>query len=178
MPLPLFLINNQVPTVTLYFPTIEPLDDFAQSLLVTAGGHQYESQLVCDMDAVVLQEFKNELPTIITRMIIAAATKAAVDAGVKQALKNTDPLAQIGFDLVSTAYQIEMNQADERSWRTLPKEIDAVSLSTPADHALSISPSDGSPSVTVTLSNARTNVVYVKSVRRGVPIVVRQFSLK
>jgi hypothetical protein len=180
IPLPLFIFSNQAPTVVLYFPIIKSRGDFAPYLRVDAGGQAYQSLLVSDIDAVMMQEFKNELPTVITRMIIGAATKAAIDAAAKQGLKNQNEIAQLGFDVVSTIYQVQMNQADLRAWRSLPKQFQVARFDTPADRTLNITVGDGSAPTTVTLVDnpaARVNVVYVKSVRAGLPPVIRQFAV-
>ena len=175
VPLPLFLANNQAPTVVLYFPTMKTIEDYVPSLSVTAGGAAYQTALVSDMDSVVLQQFKNELPTITTRMIIAAATKAAIDAGIRQATKSQSGFVQLGYDVVSAGYMAAANQADLRTWRVLPKQFQIARFETPADHHLVLTPGDYSGQVQLELNDGPINVVYVKSVRRGVKMVVRQF---
>ena len=175
VPLPLFLANNQAPTVVLYFPTMTLIGDYVPTLVVNAGGVNYQTALVSDMDSVILQEFKNALPTITTRMIIAAASKAAIDAGIRQGLKSQNGLIQVGYDLVSAGYQMAANQADLRSWRVLPKQFQVARFPTPAGHRLVLTPGDYSGQVSVSLGDGPINVVYVKSVRHGVRMVVRQF---
>ncbi len=177
VPLPLFLANNQAPTVVLYFPTIKPRGPFVQSLDLQTAAGAMQTSVVSDMDAVVIQEFKNNLSNVISRMVIAAAAKAAVDAGIRQGLKGQNGLVQVGFSVLSTGYQLATNQADLRCWRTLPKQFQVARFPTPADHHLSISPHDRSGTVQVDLSDAPVNVVYVKSVRSGVPLIVRKFVL-
>jgi hypothetical protein len=175
VPLPLFLANNQAPTVVLYFPTMTVIGDYVPSLGVSAGGANYQTALVSDMDSVILQEFKNALPTITTRMIIAASTKAAIDFGIRQGLKSQNGLVQVGYDVLSAGYQMAANQADLRAWLVLPKQFQVARFPTPADHQLVLTPGDYSGQVSVALTDGPVNVVYVKSVRRGVRMVVRQF---
>jgi hypothetical protein len=177
VPLPLFLANNQAPTVVLYFPTIHSRGGQMRSLQVSAAGGMFNTALVSNMDAVVNQEFKNSLQTQITRMIIGAATKAAIDAGIKQGVKNQSPFVQIGVDVASTVYQVEMNQADLRTWRTLPKQFQVARIPTPSDRMLTLLPTDGTAPIPVNLPEGKVNVVYVKSVHAGIPPVVRQFVL-
>jgi hypothetical protein len=173
IPLPLFLVNRQAPTVTLYFPTLHSRRDYVSALWAAGGGKTARTELLCNMDAVVVQEFNNELPQMITRMIIAAATKAAIDEGGKEALKGQSAVAQLAFNVTSAVYQFEMNQADLRIWQTLPKQFQLARLPTPADGNLTLS-GPGVESVSVNVTPGKVNIVYVKSVRPGVPLVVRQ----
>jgi hypothetical protein len=175
--LPLFIFNNQVPSVVIYFPTIHEHDGHVRNLQVMAGGGVYTSAVVSDMDAIIKQEFRNQLPTIITRMIIGAATKAAIDAASKQALKDQDASIQLAGSIGMLLYQAAFNQADLRSWRTLPKQFQVARVPTPSDHNLSIRLGNGAYTVPVHLGEGKTNVVYVKSIRAGVPPIVRSFML-
>jgi hypothetical protein len=179
IPLPLFLIGHHVPSVVLAFPILRDRDDYVHALTVRAGGGTYETTVVCDVDRVVKQEFKNNLSQAITRMVIAAVTKAAIDAATQQALKDQDPLLQLGASIAMFAYQAAMNQADLRTWRTLPKQFQVARVSTPSDGNLTLQLADGSGSIPISLSpDARTNVVYVKSIRRGIAPTVRVFRLE
>lgn len=177
IPLPLFILNNQAPSVVLYFPTIHSRDGYVSSLTVLAGGGTFQTQLVADMDAIVKQEFKNQLPTIITRMIIGAATKAAIDAASKQAMKDQDATAQLAVSLGMLIYQAAMNQADLRTWRTLPKQFQVARVPTPSDRNITLRLGDGTYAIPVQLHDAKANVVYVKSIRAGLPPIVRSFAL-
>jgi len=177
IPLPLFILNNQAPSVVLYFPTIHSRDGYVSELTVSAGGGQYTSAIVADMDAIVKQEFRNQLPTIITRMIIGAATKAVIDAASKQAMKNQDATAQLAVSLGMLLYQAAFNQADLRTWRTLPKQFQVARVPTPSDRNLTLRLSDGSYAIPVQLPEGKANIVYVKSIRAGVQPIVRSFAL-
>jgi hypothetical protein len=178
IPLPLFIFSNQAPTVVLYFPVMKPRAGCAPFCRVTtSGGGSYQTVVVSDMDSVIEQEFKNQLPTLITRMLIGAATKAAIDAAVKQGLKNESDFAQIAFSIASTVYQTAMNQADLRLWESLPKQFQVARFPTPDDRTVTLNVLDNTPAIKVKLASGsgRINVVWVKSVRAGIPAVVRQF---
>jgi uncharacterized protein len=175
--IPLFLVNRQAPDISLNFPYMRRHGDFVGSLGVDAGGTNYPTSTVVDMDSVILQEFKNTLPTVTTRMIISAATKAAIQAGAEQATKG-NAYASLGTNVGMLLYQVATNQADLRTWRTLPKQIQVARFPTPADHKLVLTPGDSSGRIAVDLEDGPINLVYAKSVRRGVPMVVRHFVIK
>lgn len=177
--LPLFVIGSRVPSVVIAFPVLKDRDDFVRSLTVRAGGGTFASSVVCDVDRVVKQEFKNNLSQTITRMVIAAVTKAAIDAAAQQAVKDQDASIQLITAIAMFAYQASMNQADLRTWSTLPKQFQVARVPTPSDGQLFVQLSDGSGNIPVALpADAKVNVVYVKSVRRGIAPTVRVFRLR
>ena len=92
-----------------------------------------------------------------------------------------------------------VNIADTRTWTTLPKEFQICRLPTPADGKIDLSTPNGMKlSVTLGGSGSGTkidltstngmqaslnagglvNVVYVKSITSGTPLLVSQFKLK
>ena len=79
------------------------------------------------MDGVIAREFKDELPTVITRTIIAAGVKAGVAFAAHRATRD-DPLLNLLTRVATTAYQYTVNNADLRTWRTLPKTISVARL--------------------------------------------------
>ncbi len=177
--LPLFLIGNQVPSVVIAFPILQEQGNYVRGLAVRAGGGTFQTEVVCDVDRVVKQEFKNNLSQTITRMVIAAVTKAAIDAAAQQAVKNQDASIQLITALAMFAYQATMNQADLRTWRTLPKQFQVARVPTPSDRALTLQLADGSGSIPIVIpDDGSVHVVYVKSVRSGIAPTVRVFRLK
>jgi hypothetical protein len=178
IPLPLFLVGNHAPSVVLYIPTIQSRDSYVPSLTVDAGGGSFTTQVVCDVDRVVKQEFKNQLPTLITRMVVGAVTKAAIDAATQQALKNQDASVQLIAGLGMFVYQAAMNQADLRTWKSLPKQFQVARVPTPADRTIALRTANGTALAPVQLPAATVNIVYVKSIRTGVPPAVRIFTLE
>jgi hypothetical protein len=177
--LPLFIIGHNVPSFVIAFPILSPRGNHAQSLTASAGGGTFQTEVVCDVDRVIGQEFKNNLSTTITRAVIAAVTKSAIDAATQQALKNEDPAVQLIAGIGMFVWQAAFNQADLRTWRTLPKQFQVARVPTPSDRQLSLRVADGTPGIVVQLpADGQVNVVYVKSVRAGVPPTVRTFKLR
>lgn len=181
--LPLFIFGlKNVPYVGVAFPKLVADDNYVPHLVVTAGGARYTTLRVCRMDSVIARDFENAYDLIVTKTILSAGVKAAAtyalaEAG-RQAGGDTGNLLGNLILAAGTAYQVMMNQADLRSWQTLPKYFEYARLPTPADHKLTLTPSSGGHSVTVELEPAAVGVVYVKSNSRQAPLSVFQFPLK
>jgi hypothetical protein len=161
------------------FPTLQPQDGQLSSLQVVANGTNQSAELLASMDSVIAQDFKNELPVIITKTIAAAVVKAAAsyaanDAANKEGGEMAGLFSQIGTAL----FQIAVNIADLRTWTTLPKEFLVCRLATPSDRKIELQAPGGAQKVLVTLEESPMNLVYVKSISAGGPLFVSQMKLK
>lgn len=168
---PIFL--PEVPYVGAAFPKLQFRDNYTESLYV-AGANTFDAAhttLVADMDAIVAQEFDNELPITITRTLISSAVKAAATYGLKEGLG-------IWGSIGGALYQVSTNQADLRTWTTLPKQFQIARIVTPKDRLITLKPSSSSLTVPVELIPGHINVVYVKSINPGQPLIVSQFTLQ
>jgi hypothetical protein len=152
-------------------------EDHARALTVQAGGQTQTTALIASLDAVVAQDFKNEFPTIVTKAVIAAAAKAAAGWAVNDAARRQDQGLGLLARLVTAAVQAAVNIADTRSWTTLPKEFQVARLNSPADCRVTVSVPGAAPQ-TVSLIDGAVNVVYVKSISAGSPLLVSQFKLR
>jgi hypothetical protein len=172
------IIISRVSYVGAAFPTLQPQGDFPPALTVTAGGASHTTETVASMDSVITLDFKNELPVVITKTIASTITKAAAayaaNAAARQAGGDLGGLiSQIG----TAAYQMAVNIADTRTWTTLPKEFQVARFQTPADRKIDLTTPNGMKT-SVTLVDGTVNVVYVKSITAGTPLLVSQFKLK
>ena len=111
--------------------------------------------------------------------IASAAVKAGVAFGVvKVATRNQDSwMARKATQAAIAVIEATLNNADRRTWNTLPKQFQYCRLTTPADRLLHLSRQAGED-VQVDLLPGRVNVVYVKAVTRESPLIVSQFILK
>ncbi len=159
------------------FPQLVFREDFERALTVAAGGRRHTTARVASMDAIVAVEFKNELPAIVTKTLIATAAKATAGWAVNDAARRQDETLGLLARLVTAAVQAAVNIADTRGWTTLPKEFQVVRIETPPDRTLTLSV-PGRPPQTVGLIDGRVNVVYVRSVRAGGPLWMHQFRLR
>ncbi len=179
--LPLFIITPGVPYVGAAFPKLKYRTDYISALNVSYDGKTEAPRLLSNMDAVVAREFKNELPTIITKTLIASAIKAGATYGAYAGAtdggrKNSG--AGLAVLIAGALYQVAMNQADLRTWTTLPKEFQFCRIPTPSDRKIELDPPYLGRKTPVVIDEGVVNVVWVKSVNRNRPLSVTQFKLK
>ncbi|HVT88560.1 MAG TPA: hypothetical protein VHD56_06895 [Tepidisphaeraceae bacterium] len=180
--IPVFLYNvaihdTRVDYVGLAFPKLDKIDNQTPFLNVGVGNTNYQTQLMADMDKIVAREFKNDFPAILTRAIIGAVIKAGINAGVAEATKNQDVWVQLIARGGTVLYAAATNEADVRTWRTLPKHIQIASFPTPADGAVRLSLPNGAPVATVKVVAGKANMIWVRNSSVTAPCVVRAFLL-
>jgi hypothetical protein len=192
------IIFSKVSYIGAAFPTIKPQDNFQPSLTVTANGTSYTTEIVASMDSVVVSDFKNEQPVVITKTLIATVTKAVAAYAANQAAEQAaGDWGGLLMKLGTAIYQGAVNIADTRTWTTLPKEFQVCRFPTPAGGSIELSTPNGmkttvkldglqnaakidltSPAAQATLnSGSLINVVYVKSINTGTPLLISQFKL-
>ena len=172
------IIVSRVSYIGAAFPTLKFQDNYIPFLTVSANGTVQNTLLVANMDAVVAQDFKNELPVIITKTIIASVVKGVAAYAGNAAAQNAGGdwaglLAQIG----TAVYQLAVNIADTRTWTTLPKQFQVARVPTPADRKIDLITPAGMK-ISVEVGAGTVNVVYVKSINQNTPLMVSQFKLK
>lgn len=180
--IPIYLFNilasdTQVDYIGVSFPKLVQEWDYTPHLLVATPQGTVPTRVVADMDGIIAREFQNELGAVIAKTIAAAATKAAMAYAASRATENddlTNALVRIG----STLYQYAANQADTRTWRTLPKQFQVARIATPEDRVVQLSMPNGAMLPAVQLIPGRVNVIYVRSASSLSPTFVRQFRLK
>jgi hypothetical protein len=159
------------------FPKLKYDADYASTLTVSAGGASSSSEVVASMDSVVGRDFKNELPTIITKTLASTITKALATTAINEAARQADSTAYIVSKIATAGYQAAVNIADCRTWTTLPKEFQVCRVPTPADRKLDLTASGGQKT-SVTVGEGTFNLVYVKCINGTGPLHVSQIKLK
>jgi len=175
--IPTFIVTQKVPYVGAAFPKLKFHGGYAHALTVRAGDTNETTAMLSNMDSVIAQEFKNDMQRVIIRAVTSAAVKAGISYGISEATKNQG----IGGDIIKVAfviYQIIENQADMRTWNTLPKEIQFCHFPTPADRKIELAIGDSSPKTTVTLDGGVVNLVWVRSVNNTSTLQISQCKLK
>lgn len=178
--LPLFLITPGVPYMGAAFPKLRYKDNYTSTLNVSYGRTTEPTLLLASMDSVVAREFKNELPVIITKTLIASAIKASATYGAYTGVtKGGKSNAEAGLAVLiaGAIYQVAANQADLRTWTTLPKEFQFCRFPTPADRNIELGLPPSGHKLPVRIHEGLINVVWVKSVKRSSPLLVKQFTL-
>ena len=171
------IILFKVSYVGVAFPRLVFHDNYARELTVKAGATQECTTTIASMDAVVAQDFKNEWPAVLSKAIVSAVAKGVAAYAVNDAAEKQSEVAGWVSKVATAATQMALNIADTRSWTTLPKEFQVACVPTPADRRLALAVSGAAP-VEVALVEGRVNVVCVRSVTPGSPLLVSQFKLK
>ena len=189
--IPLWIFGGQIDYVGANFPALVPHPPHLPRLTAHTPAGNHATQLLCDMDAVVAQDFQNQLPTTITKTLVAAGTKAAVAYSLRRAAERQDTEIALLVRLFTTIYQYAANQADLRAWSSLPKQFHLAAFPTPfepptAGNAVADAPArpstitltaPGQPTSRIRLLPGRTNVVYVRCITPQQPWHITQFTL-
>lgn len=161
------------------FPTLELQGGQLSAIKVTAGGTNETTALLASMDSVIAQDFKNELPSIITKTIAATVTKGAASYALNEvANQEGGGIAGLISQIGTAVYQLAVNIADLRTWTTLPKEIQIARIPTPADRKVDLHAVGSAQHAVVTLDEGLVNLIYVRSISAGGPMFVSQMKLK
>ena len=162
--LPLFVAGENLPHVAVNFPYLSKRDSFKKSVAVSAGGKTHSLETVADMDEIIGLEFDNELPLVITKTLLSAAAKATAQYFAARAAGGDWGIL---VNIAGGVYQSLVNDADLRTWTTLPKKIMIARFDTPPDGIVRI---DGAQ---VNVRPDCANIVFVKSMSAGGKISVR-----
>jgi hypothetical protein len=130
------------------------------------------------MDSAVGQDFKNVLPSIITKTIISAGVKAAASYGINKSMEKQNIWVQLAMKAALTIAQLAVDIADTRTWNTLPKEFQFCRIPTPPDRKIELSGPNGESRMEVTVGDGTVNLIYVKSISAADALSVSQIKLK
>ena len=159
LPVVLFNRNGGIFWAGIAYPVLKPRSLAQPALAVKLrSGEQAFSDVLVSMDAVIAAEFRERLPTLVTRAVVAAVAKAAAQY---QLQKEAHPLvALLGF-----LYQVASTQADTRQWTSLPKTIEVAKLerSVQLDQLML----SGVEEQVVDLPNSRFTLVWVRQPTTG-----------
>jgi len=172
--IPAFTTN--MPAIAVSFPILRQSASGPSNVTAIAGGQSYPSVEVCSMDSIICREFDDTIDTVIFRTIAGTGTKAAITFAINHSLKDqSDTIRIIGL-LGTSLYAYASNNADQRTWLTLPKRFYYSRFPTPEDRVVRLTGIPGG--ATVTLPEAKVNVIYVKAVTDTARPAVWQFVLK
>lgn len=155
--IPLFIATDQVKYFGIALPMLVFREQAYPGLSIKAGGKNYDTQIVANMDRVVQTEFNKDFKGILTRAIISATAKAVA----QYALDKNDKSSPKIVSLLATVYSFATTAADVRIWTTLPKNFRVARLPIPPDRIITIEP-PGGESFPVEIPPCRNAIVYVR----------------
>jgi hypothetical protein len=175
--IPTFLVTSKLAYVGASFPKLVYDGNYLGSLGITAGEQTYTTATVASMDSVIANDFKNEWPSVVTKTVITAATKAIIQAAIQKEAENRGGMwAGLAAGAIMGGINAATNIADTRTWQSLPKEFQYARIPTPEGRALTLAA--GGETQTVVLEPGAVNVVYVKSASSTAPLLVSTFVLQ
>jgi hypothetical protein len=154
-------ININVPTTdggwfSIAFPVYDAADYRAPSALrVQSGSGQVDTALLTDTSALAVKALKEQVPGMLVRQVLRARTKYEMQ-------KKAAQQGGLGAQLLTNIYNLVSEQADLRSWLTLPANVQAARLPLPAgNHTLTFFGTSGSVSAPVTVRAGSTTIIRV-----------------
>ena len=155
IPLPL-PINNELIVVPLSFPVVISSGAYTPPY-IRVGRQNLPVETLVNVDALAKRQLKDQMPGIIARTAIRGVIKGAVQyAAQKKA-------GAIG-GLLAGAATIATEQADERSWRTLPGRLSVARAILPVgDHVIEFRTPRGLYSGTITVGG-KVNIVPIRMI--------------
>jgi hypothetical protein len=167
--LPLFLMTDKVVYAGVALPRLVPGSQAYGNLIVNAGGKEYRTEVVADMERVIRTEFNKDFQGILTRAIVSAVVKAAAQYAVEQN-NNNDSMGKSFLVLMVAAYSYATTAADVRIWTTLPKDFQVARLPMPAGRNIAIFSPEGAKILDCAIAPCSNAIVYVKiPVRTAAP---------
>jgi len=169
--LPLFLVvgGGNLNYAGVAFPQLEFNDRYVKRAVVKSRGEKVETQLIADFDRIVGAAFKADLPVQITRTIVGAIAKASAAYGINKAAQGENDTVHTIAQIATFLYQAAQNQADKRTWATLPKQVQYARVPIPAaGNPVKITgPNGGMLWEAQGLSRDRTHLVLIRSIVPG-----------
>ena len=166
--LPLYVINKDLPHVSVNFPYLTKQNDYLEDANVVADGKALKFDLISDMDSIIEEEFYIELPMVITKTLVSAAAKATAQYFAAKAAGKYGTFVNIGMSVL----QVLTNDADLRTWVTLPKQIRLARVETPADGKILID------NIPFEVNKDGVNIVYIKSMSKMGQKSIRKIDFK
>lgn len=138
--------------------------------LVEAGGIHEETTTVCDIDAIAARNLLDEFPILFVKQIVRSYLKARAVGGMAREHGE-------GWAILGTLFAAVTEQADLRTWSTLPKQIQVARLFVPRTVSeVSIQAVPASTPVTVAIpEGARHVIVLCRQTDAGLSIHTKTY---
>ena len=169
--LPLFMLNDTIDYVGVAIPRLAFDDAAVGHLDVETADTLVRTELLADMDRLMASEFREALPTLMTRAILSTVAKTAAAYGVNEATRD-DETINAAARIAAGLYAYSQNRADTRAWATLPKRYLYARVPAPRDGSVLLTTPDGQ-SVFVDVETDASSILFVRSLRPGVGLRVR-----
>lgn len=138
--------------------------------LVSAGGTRGESSTVCDIDAIAARNLMDEFPLLFVKQVARAYIKAQAVNGLAREHGDTGAL-------LGTLFAVITEQADLRTWSTLPKQTQVSRIFVPGSSTeLTVQALPSGQTATVAIPpGARHVIVICRATDAGLSIYAQSY---
>lgn len=170
------IIPSEPPfTISIALPSLQEGIPAYPSLLLCDGQTVLgRTEVVCDMNAVVANEFRTRRTGIITRSVIGTALKSALSFAAAAAVQRRN--GSLAGDLVGLGLGVLMiatTHADTRIWNELPANAQLGICKRPESGVMTLRTPDGSLALAeIRLPEDTTTLLYVREPMAGAPVSV------
>ena len=121
--IPILLPNG---LVTLAFPYYGgPWRDYRPLEVLTGNEPLGKTELLCDVRGLAVKSLQEKMPILLTRQVVRAVSKAVAQQAAKEKFGAVGQLGMIAYSVIS-------ENADLRSWLTLPENVQILRVNLPA----------------------------------------------
>ena len=162
IPIPLPIPSKgglQVVMTPISWPVLEPVSALDQVTGLSIGSQATPLTLVTSVDHMARRALADEMPGIIVRTSVRAIVKGAAQK-VIQDNAGSMGLAGTLLSIAAGVAAVATEQADERTWRTLPAFYSAARVAlAPGEHTLTVQTPSGPTTKTIQVSGRHAVVV-------------------
>jgi hypothetical protein len=159
--LPVFVATNEVLYTGAALPILKERPAASEYLVVETGREKRHTVTICDLDRVVLTEFKLDFKMILMREVARVGFKTFAQYQARKEMGAAAGLTFAVFQALTTA-------ADIRCWSALPKNFQATRVRIPQDRKVKVTPVGMNP-FEVEIPPCSNAILYVKTPKSGVP---------
>jgi hypothetical protein len=143
--------------------------------------YKFSTEKLVDLDAVKLQEYQDNFPLMMTRIVASTLTKELASFAAVYAAKQAGSGVGIAALALTGFYKYLFNIADTRCWETLPKEIQIGHFQYPKDGIIKIDSNESSNALQKSKvfqlqKNTKVSIIYIRALNKK-NIIYRIFEL-
>lgn len=156
--LPIFTSHDDMRFYSFAVPTYKnQLKHYAPVLLSYQGKH-FQSEEIVRLQSLAAYQLKEQMPATITRQVARIIAKEEI----RQQLSRKG--GDVG-NILAGLYNITSEQADTRSWSTLPDKIDIMKLTMePGKHAITLNVNGVTKPINIDINPKANTLLYISAI--------------
>lgn len=164
IPIPLIIVTSKAPYTEIALPRHKDGLCALDCLTVSNSRESLKSEIVADMNAVALTEFKSRFPAVLIRSIVSASVKSGMQVAAHKLAGDLGALA-LGI------YTAVVTEADTRHWSSLPSRYELAKIRIDGTNGeIKIGPT--SEEQTISLNPTSNHLVFVNKRTNTSPLFI------